>query len=273
MRLRISHSTTYTFDPPVSGLIQVMRLTPSNHDGQYVASWRVDTSADARLNMHRDAFGNITHVLTHGPLPQLVIDVSGTVDTQDTGGILKGAEERFPPGLFLRSTPLTESDAGLAALARELRADNNEPLDFCHALLLRLHREMTFDTDPTHPGTTAADAFKLKRGVCQDYAHIFVACARSAGVPARYISGHFRRTDGIVEQEAGHAWAEAHVEGLGWVGFDPANGISTTDCHVRVALGLDYLGAAPIRGTRYGGAKETLSVAIRVDQASRQSQS
>ena len=112
-----------------------------------------------------------------------------------------------------------------------------------------------------------------KRGVCQDYAHIFIACARSGGVPARFVAGHFLRSDGMVNQQAGHAWAEAFVPDLGWVGFDPANGICTTDAHARVAIGLDYLGAAPVRGTRYGGGKETLSVAVKVDQAGRQGQS
>ncbi len=114
----------------------------------------------------------------------------------------------------------------------------------------------------------------MKRGVCQAYAHIFIACARSGGVPARFVSGHFLRSDGMANQPAGHAWAEAFVPGLGWIGFDPANGICTTDAHARVAIGLDYLGAAPVRGTRYGGGTETLSVAVKVDQAGgRQGQS
>ncbi len=103
--------------------------------------------------------------------------------------------------------------------------------------------------------------------MCQDYAHIFIACARSGGIPARFVAGHFLRSDGMVNQQAGHAWAEAFVPDLGWVGFDPANAICTTDAHARVAIGLDYLGAAPVRGTRYGGGMETLTVAVKVDQA------
>lgn len=275
MRLRIAHSTTYTFDPPANGVIQMLRLTPNNNDGQYVANWQVDTSTDSRLEMHHDAFGNITHVLTHGPLSELRIDVTGLVETHDTGGVLKGTDERFPPSLFLRSTPLTQADAAMKAFTGGLRAESDaaDVLGFLHALLLQLHDYMTFDTDPTHPSTSASEAFTLKRGVCQDYAQIFIACARSVDIPARYVSGHFMRADGVVNQEAGHAWAEAFVDGLGWVGFDPTNGICTTDAHVRVAIALDSLGAAPIRGTRYGGGRETLEVAVRVDQASRQSQS
>jgi len=114
--------------------------------------------------------------------------------------------------------------------------------------------------------------FKLRRGVCQDLTHIFIAAARRLGIPARYIGGHFFRADGVTAQEAGHAWVEAFVEDLGWVGFDPTNGISATDAHVRVAAGLDYLGASPVRGTRYGGSGETLKVAVNVEQARQQAQ-
>jgi transglutaminase-like putative cysteine protease len=224
--------------------------------------------------MHYDAFGNITNVLSHGPLSDLTIHVEGLVETHDTGGVLRGTDERFPPSLFLRSTPLTHTNPAMTAFARALSEESHgDALGFLHALLLQIHEHMTFDTDPTHTGTSAAEAFGLRRGVCQDYAHIFIACARNAGVPARYVSGHMLRADGQVAQDAGHAWAEAHVENLGWVGFDPANGICTTDAHVRVAIGLDYLSAAPVRGTRFGGGLETLEVAVRVDQAGRQSQS
>jgi transglutaminase-like putative cysteine protease len=274
MRLRISHSTTYKYDPPASGVIQILRLTPGSHDGQYVADWQIDLSTDSRLDVHYDSFGNITHVLTFGQLSDLTVSVEGLVETHDTGGVLRGTDERFPPSMFLRSTPLTEVNVEMANFAKGLRAESeHDTLGFLHALLLMINEHMTFDVDPTNTGTTAIEAFKLKRGVCQDYAHIFIACARSAGVPARFVSGHFLRADGVVHQEAGHAWAEAYVENLGWVGFDAANAICTTDAHVRVAIGLDYLGAAPVRGTRYGGGKETMSVAIKVDQAGRQSQS
>ena len=274
MRLRISHSTTYKYEPPASGAIQILRMTPGSHDGQYVADWQIDVSTDSRLEMHQDAFGNVTHVLTHGPLSDLTINVGGLIETHDTGGVLRGTDERFPPSLFLRGTPLTDLNADMAKFAHDLRAETEgDVLGFLHALLLQLSDHMTFDTDPTNSGTSAAEAFKLRRGVCQDYAHIFIACARSAGVPARYVSGHLLRSDDMVAQDAGHAWAEAYVDKLGWVGFDSTNAICTTDAYVRVAIGLDYLSAAPVRGTRYGGGKEILSVAVKVDQAGRQSQS
>jgi transglutaminase-like putative cysteine protease len=274
MRLKISHSTTYTYDPPPSGVIQVLRLTPGNHDGQYVADWHVDVSVDARLDMQHDAFGNVTHVFSHGPLTDLTVNVSGLVETQDTGGVLKGTVERFPPSFFLRTTPLTEASAEMAGLARQLFEEaSGNTLDFLHALMMQVADHLNFDIAATHVATPASEAFKLKHGVCQDFAHVYSACARAAGVPTRFVSGHFYRTDGQPPKEGGHAWTEAFVPALGWVGFDPANGICTTDAHARVAIGLDYLGAAPVRGTYYGGGGETLSVSVRVDQAGRQSQS
>ena len=274
MRIHISHATTYTYDTPPSGVTQLLRLTPRDHEGQHVLSWRIDLSEDCLLHQHEDAFGNIIHSFTaEGPFDRLSVEVDGEVDTQDTGGLVKGAVECFPPQLFLRETSLTQPDPAIVDFAKTAQAGTNgDNLALLHALLAALNRQIAFDTDPTHTATTAAQAFALRRGVCQDITHIFVAAARSLGIPARYVGGHFHRADGVTSQEAGHAWAEAYVENLGWVGFDPTNGICITDAHVRVAVGLDYLGASPVRGTRYGGGGETLSVAVRVAQARQQIQ-
>jgi transglutaminase-like putative cysteine protease len=256
-------------------VIQTLRLTPRNHDGQYVMAWRIDVSENCQLDQHEDAFGNIMHVFSvDGPLSELRVLVEGEVDTQDTNGVVTGAIERFPPSLYLRETALTGLDPAIADFARECRETTGpDVLATLHLLLDRLHGEMDYDASPTHAATTAAEAFALKRGVCQDLTHIFIAAARSLAVPSRYIGGHFYRADGTTQQEAGHAWAEAFVPGLGWVAFDAANGICATDAHVRVAVGLDYLGAAPVRGSRYGGEGEALEVVVNVNQPMRQSQS
>jgi len=274
MRIRISHLTSYAYGTPANSVIQMLRLTPRNHDGQYVARWRIDVSTDCRLDQHEDAFGNITHAFTaDGPFSDLAVTVEGEVETRDTQGIVRGVVERFPPNLYLRETALTSPDAKIADFAAACRDEaQGKVLALLHVMLERLHGDMTYDTDPTHAATTAAQAFALGRGVCQDLTHVFIAGARSLGIPARYVGGYFHRDDGVREQDAGHAWAEAFVPELGWVAFDPANGLCATDAHVRVAVGLDYLGAAPLRGTRYGGAGEALAVKVRVDQAAQQTQ-
>ena len=275
MRIRIFHQTIYRYDTPAKSAIEILRLTPRNDDGQYIVRWRIELNVDCRLDPFEDAFGNLAHSFTvDGPLSELVIRVDGEVETQDTAGLVSGTMERFPPSLYLRETPLTAPDAGIGAFAQETaRSANGDPLATLHALTARIYDEFVFDPDPTLPATSAAESFALKRGVCQDYAQIFIASARHLAVPARYVSGYFLRVDGVTAQEAGHAWAEAYVPNLGWIAFDPANGISATAAHMRVAVGLDSLGAAPVRGMRFGGEGETLSVAVHIDQAGRQAQS
>jgi transglutaminase-like putative cysteine protease len=274
MRVQIAHETVYHYERPAGGVIQTLRLTPRNHEGQYVESWRIDVSENCQLDQHEDAFGNITHVFSaEGPISELRVLVEGEVDTQDTNGVVRGTIERFPPSLFLRETALTRADPAIAEFAAASReASGGNALSVVHDLLGRLHREISYDVSPTHVTTTAAEAFALKRGVCQDLTHVFIAGARSLGIPARYIGGHFHRGDGVTEQEAGHAWAEVFLPDLGWVAFDATNGVCATDAHVRVAVGLDYLGAAPVRGSRQGGGAEVLDVTVRVNQARRQSQ-
>ena len=275
MRLRISHHTSYHYQMPATGVIQMLRLTPRNHDGQHVARWRIDLSADCRLDQQEDAFGNITHTFTaEGPLHDLTVTAEGEVEMRDTKGVVRGTVERFPPSLYLRQTSLTAADpgiAGLAAASRDTAGADSLPL--LHNLLERVHGDMTYDTSPTHVTTTAAEAFALKRGVCQDLTHVFIAAARSVGIPARYVGGYFHSHDASSEEDAGHAWAEAFVPELGWIAFDAANGVCATDAHVRVAVGLDYLGASPVRGSRLGGASEVLSVQVRVEQEAQQTQS
>lgn len=273
MRIVISHDTIYRYAPPANGVIQTLRLSPRNHDGQHILAWRIQISADCPLIAQQDAFGNLTHTFSaDGPIEELAVRVEGEADTEDVQGIVRNSVERFPPSLYLRETPLTQPGEAIAQFAAQVGGAGDDDLARMHALLAALNREIAFDTDPTHAATTAHEAFALRRGVCQDITHIFIAAARSLGVPARYVSGYFHRADGVVEQDAGHAWAEAHIPDLGWVGFDATNGICATEAHLRVAVGLDYLGAAPVRGTRVGGGAEDMSVRVRVDQSMRQMQ-
>jgi len=268
MRIRIAHHNVYHYDPPAAGVIQVLRLTPRNHDGQYVVRWRIDVSADARLAAHEDAFGNITHVFSaDGPFSELSVEVDGEVETQNTNGVVRGSVERFGPSLFLRDTALTQADPAIRDFAQSVRtAKGDDVLAQLHALLDRLFEDMAHDTDEAAGAANAAEAFARRRGPSRDLSHIFIGAAHSLGIPARYVAGYHRDGEDAVAIAAGHAWVEASVPGLGWVAFDPANGFCPTDAHVRVAIGLDSLGAAPVRGMRYGPGSETLAVAIKVGQ-------
>ncbi len=275
MRIRIRHESTYSYEDPARGLVQILRVTPRAYDGLYVISWRLDLDQNCRLDAHEDAFGNITHGFSlTGPLNALTVTVEGLVDTTDTNGVVSGTLERFPPSMFLRTTPLTIADEAMQAYAHKhlASAKRGDTLSFLHSLMGGLNEDMAFNPEPDAVSTSAAEAFARKKGVCQDFAQVFVGMARHVGVPARYVAGHFFRSEGQVAQEAGHAWAEAFVPGLGWVGFDAANALCPTDAHVRVAVALDSLGAAPVRGTRYGGEGESLKVAVQVEQTNRMSQ-
>ena len=272
MRLSVHHSSTYSYGAPVKRVIQLLRLTPPSFAGQAVLDWRIDVDQDARLREGREGFGNVTHMLyVDKAVTSLAIAVTGRVLTEDRAGVIQGVPHDLPPQIFLRSTPLTEAGPAIAALAGELGGDGNL-LDRLHQLAGRLHETIRFDTKATAVETSAEQAAAAGHGVCQDYAHMFIAAARAAGTPARYISGHLFRRDGAHLQEAGHAWAEAYVPDLGWVAFDPLNGISTDDAYVRVACGLDYRDAAPIAGARSGGGAEQLAVEVRVSQMAAQAQ-
>lgn len=282
MRICVAHESVYRYDTPSSGVIQTLRLTPRNHAGQYVVDWRIDVSADCRLEPQEDAFGNIIHAFSaSGPISELRLMVEGEVETQDTVGVVRGAVERFPPSLFLRETALTQADAAILAYAAQFpRPSDSEMLATLHALQERVHEDIACDAQPTRTGATAAQAFVGKHGASRDLAHIYITIARALGVPARYVAGYFRRAEDVsvhdgdraAGHDAGHGWAEAHVPGLGWVGFDPANGYCVTDQYIRVAIGLDYLGAAPVRGAHYGGGRESAAVKLQVTQAAWQTQ-
>jgi transglutaminase-like putative cysteine protease len=276
MRIRVKHETSYRYGAPAKSVIQRLLMTPRNHRGQHLLDWRIDIDRSVRLLSGEDAFGNIMHRCSiEGPVDRITTTVEGEIETFDTAGVVDGAVERFPPALYLRDTPITVADEAIRDFACETMRRGATRLEKLHALSGQLYSDVTFDTDATHAGTTATEAFLHRLGVCQDFAHIFIACARSVDIPARYVSGYLLRSDGQEEQAAGHAWTEAYVEDLGWVGFDPAHGVCPDENYVRVAIALDYLGAVPIRGAHSGGADEELNVNVQVSfaQSSSQSQS
>ncbi len=264
MRLNIRHETAYRYATPPNRAIEVLRLLPRGHNGQYIAAWRIEVDVDCRLDQTADAFGNLMQEFTlDGPIEALTIVAEGSVETFDTAGVLSGQVERFPPILYLRDTALTAADPMIRDFAREVAGKvGSDRLSLMHALMEAMGERMTFEVDATNSGTSAVDAFALGHGVCQDFAHVFIAACRTLGIPARYASGYMLNTENPSKQTAGHAWAEVLIEDLGWVGFDPANGQCPTDAYVRLAIGLDGLGAAPIRGFTFGGSGESLSVRV-----------
>lgn len=267
MQLSVHYSTTYTYAEPVRQVIQLLRVAPLSFAGQSVLDWRVDVDQDARLREGRDGYGNITHMLyVDSAVSSLSIAIAGRVLTEDKHGIVQGLPHDLPAPVFLRETPLTQPGPAIRTLADACDGKGGE-IDRLHRLVARIHAGLRFNTEATQVETGAEQAAAEGHGVCQDFAHVFIAAARLGGIPARYVSGHLFRRDGKHKQQAAHAWAEAWVEDLGWLAFDPVNGISTDDAYLRVACGLDYRDAAPIAGARSGGGREQLKVEVRVSAA------
>jgi transglutaminase-like putative cysteine protease len=265
MRITVDHKTTYRFSVPQGRVTQLLRLTPSGSDCQAVAGWGIHVDCDARMRHGRDGFGNRTTMLyVDGPIDSIVIEVAGDVLTNGSDGILRGSHEPLPPAVFLRSTPLTESSHALADFAAEAVSGTRGPVERLHALNLALHKRFALDRGRPVSGRSASEAFELDTATPRDFAHMFVAAARGLGVPARYTSGYSAVCHVGDSPPAPHGWAEAYVERLGWVAFDPCTGLSADKAYARVAVALDSAGAAPVAGSRLGEGNEALDVDLHV---------
>jgi transglutaminase-like putative cysteine protease len=267
MLLNISHVTRYTYDSPVHYGLQELRLSPQSGPGQEVRSWEITVEGGTKEARFSDQHGNEVWLASFaGARQEIVITSTGVVETTDTSGVQGAHTGCAPLWYFLRHTSLTQPGAALRRLVRGLEAPKGGSIAQLHELSAAILAQVAYETGVTEAGHTAEEALAEGRGVCQDHSHIFVAAARLLGLPARYISGYLMLDD-RVHQEASHAWAEAHVDGLGWVGFDVSNGISPDARYVRVATGLDYADAAPISGLRFGDhGDESLVVDIQVAQ-------
>lgn len=266
MRLAIRHTTHYAFAEPVSYALQRLRLTPKETQGQTIVHWDM-TFVNAHLELVYDDqhFNTVTLIGMAAGAREVTVTCQGAVETRDNAGVIGRHSGHLPLWSFLRQTALTRPGPRLRALVRDLPAPGEgAPLDFLHALSALVRERIAYTTGRTHAATTAEEAVQHSHGVCQDHAHVFIGAARAAGIPARYVSGYLMMND-RVGQEATHAWAEAHVEGLGWVGFDVSNGISPDPRYVRVATGNDYRDAAPVTGISFGGTEERLTVGVEVE--------
>lgn len=266
MRLTVDHVTRYTYDHPVRSVVQSHRLSPSIFAGQKLIDWEVTVTGGIRGARHRDGAGDVVQGWTiAGPVSEIAVAVRGTVETTDLTGVLRAHRETVAPDCYLRDTTPTRADVALVTLAQS--ATGEGPLQLAHALSAAVSDAIAYRPGVTHAHTTAAEALALGEGVCQDHAHALIAVARARGIPARYVSGYLFATEDGTPHEAAHAWAELHVSGLGWVGFDPANRSCPDDRYIRLGSGFDAQDAAPIRGIARGAAVEAMDVTVAVLQS------
>ncbi|MCB1456735.1 MAG: transglutaminase family protein [Nitratireductor sp.] len=271
MRIRISHTTAYHYEEPVRHGVQELRLTPAEIASQHVVDWKIECPGIEGAASYFDAFGNRVHLVNQeAERDDLVIRVSGIVETTSCDGVVGMMAHEPVPGLFLRPTELTRPDKAIAAIARQHEGRHRDQIALYHALMETIRERMKFDTQATDASTKANEALARGHGVCQDFAHVFISACRLLEQPARYVTGYLVMHEGEAEAEAHHAWVEAEVAGLGWVGFDPVNGISPDTHYVRLGCGFDAASAAPIRGVRRGGSGDRLAVHVAVHSEAQQ---
>jgi transglutaminase-like putative cysteine protease len=265
MLLAVQHSTTYRYAAPVHYALQQLRLTPKDRAGQRVHQWQLSIEGGAQQLSFTDQHANqVDLVSIAGGGNEIVVTCQGVVETEDRAGVVGPQGGYLPLWYFCRETALTRAGRGVRSLTK-LVASEADGVGRLHRLSELVRGAIAYAPGQTHAETTAEQALTLGYGVCQDHAHSFCAAARLIGVPARYVSGYLLMDDRS-QQDATHGWAEAHVSGLGWVGFDVSNGISPDERYVRVATGLDYREAAPITGMHFGGAGEEMLVTLQVQQ-------
>ena len=258
MHLSITHTTQYSYSQPLLYSIQQLKLTPQDGFGQRVKHWAI--SVNGQLYQYADTYGNLVHSLVlDGSSSEIKIVAKGEVETG-----LKHSEmqEDLPLPIYLRETPLTRADLSIKEFAITIgeiktRAD-------LQALSDAIVARVPYVKGATGVYTTASQAFEARTGVCQDHAHILLACCRSLNVPARYVSGYlFTERGDLLES---HAWADVWLEDLGWVSMDVSNQCFANGAHVRLAVGLDYHDACPVSGIRVGGGVEAMSAGVHVSQ-------
>lgn len=270
MRIRVSHETNLKFSVPVRSLQLNLRMTPRSFESQYVLRWRVGVDLDATLKAREDAFGAVVHAMSwHKPIEAVTISAIGEVQTSDAIGVVRGAVEPLPAEMYLRVSPLAQANPALREFAEAAGQGAADTLDRLHRLMGALHQELV--AEPHFGGVSpASEAFALKKGGVADFAHVFIAAARSVGVPARFVTGYCV-DEAPVETEEMSAWAEAFAPGLGWVGFDAVHDLCPNDRYIRVAAGLDAKDALPVRSWTNAG-ETAMTATLRVEQAQAQGQ-
>jgi transglutaminase-like putative cysteine protease len=260
MYLTIRHDTSYRYEATVHYSIQQLRLTPASGASQVVRRWNIE--APGKLDATFDAYGNVLHTLVlNKPHSEIRLRVSGEIDTFALiDGLLPDGPGPIPLEHFTCATPLTDADPAVCELARSVPSLAS-PASLI-ALSEKIIERVEFQPGVTEVTSTAVEALALGKGVCQDHAHLMLACCRARGVPARYVSGYIE--PGEVPHGASHAWVDVWLEGLGWTSVDVTHATFASEIFCRLAVGRDYEAAAPVRGRRIGGREEKLNVSVTV---------
>lgn len=266
MLLTIRHATKYSYSAALGYTIQLLHLTPRVEAQQHVLSWQL--SAPGGLHAFSDAYGNPSHMLTLSNAHDgLLIVAQGQVETRAPVKGRIGGSDALSPLIYTVSTRFTGVTPSIAALGAQCLPPAKAATDQLLRLAGHIIGAVRYQSGATEVSTPAGDALSMGSGVCQDHAHIFLACCHAQGIPARYVSGYI--DPGESEHAASHAWVDAWASDSdyeGWVSIDVTHARLMTDAYCRLAVGRDYDAAAPVRGVRRGGGRETLDVDVKVMQ-------
>jgi transglutaminase-like putative cysteine protease len=261
MRLKIEHTTTFTYDHPVSEAYTEMRLKPIDGDGQRCLSFRLSTEPQDQVLQYADPFGNEVH---HYDVvqPHQKLFVSAISEVVTSGSYRADSSSLTPLDEFNYVSPTKyaphTTDLIDFSVSRKI---TEAPLETALAFMQAIHDNLIYEKGATDVKTTAHQALSLGRGVCQDFSHIMLAMCRLQSIPARYVSGYLYNNEQIA---ASHSWVDVLVPDRGWVSLDPTHNREQTDQYVRVAVGRDYADVPPTRGIFKGNAKEKMAVDVSV---------
>ena len=266
MKLEIVHSTHYQYTGPIAESVMEVRLRPMDGAGQRCLAFALDIGSGIKARSYVDGYGNHVHYFNQvRPHTRLSITSRSTVETGLPPDEATGEELVHD---FLRFRSPVKDIQGVRELAREHSIADPGSADSIEAALdsltLAISRDFEYNRTVTNVYSVVDDVLELRAGVCQDFAHLFIAVARSMGVPARYASGYIHFADEKGATTASHAWGEAWVPGKGWIGYDATRPVRTSEHHVRLAVGRDYSDAAPTRGIYVGSANGSMQVRVRI---------
>ncbi|HXC55551.1 MAG TPA: transglutaminase family protein [Rhizomicrobium sp.] len=278
----IRHVTRFRYSSPVRESVVELRMQPRSEGPQSLRSFQISTNPRAQLYAYTDHLGNAVYhfnvLRDHEELrieAQAVVEIAAAPALPERADMLEWgrynsynlSDDQFDllePSTFALVTPALR--AFIASHGLEKAGD--DPLSALKRLSSTINSAFEYTAGITDAHSPIDVALKERRGVCQDFAHIMIAIARSWGIPSRYVSGylhHRPRSQDRSSQDATHAWVEAYLPSLGWVGIDPTNDIVVSDRHIRAAVGRDYADVPPTRGTYKGGAESELAIAVAVE--------
>lgn len=267
MELEVLHTTLYTYPEPVRSSFNETRLQPVSQGGQERLQFSLETNPSSRVGEYRDFYRNVVHYFeVNQPHQELKVTTRSRVKTGGAEGLVVsgGVTENLHD--YLQSSPCVSLPVEIFREAVDGQGEGRSLEERAWNLLNYVNQNFIYEPNVTEVHTHVEEVFQLRRGVCQDLAHVLIALCRSVKIPARYISGYVYCGDHkeMLGAQASHAWVEVHVGEKGWVGLDPTNACRVEEMHIKVAHGRDYRDVPPVSGNYHGNVKGSLAVIVEV---------